>query len=172
MAARDMVPWRWGGLRRREHEDHPARSFYDEIDSLHRDMDRLFESVWSGGLGGLTPISLTRHELMPQLDVTEDENAYCVKADLPGIDENDIDITLSDRRLTIRGEKKEDKETNEKDVYRRERSYGQFSRSIEVPTAVDVEKIAASFEKGVLKVTLPKTEDAKGKAKRIEIKSS
>jgi HSP20 family protein len=173
MALGDIVPWRRGGLRRWEREGRPFDSFRREMESLHRDMDRLFEGLWSEGFGSsLVPETWARGEIMPQLDIAEDDKAFAVKVDLPGLDEKDVEVTLSDRVLTIRGEKKEDKETKEKDYYRRERAYGAFRRSIEIPAAVDAAKIEASFKKGVLTIQLPKTKEAQEKIKQIEVKAA
>jgi HSP20 family protein len=173
MAVGEIVPWRWGGLRRWERERRPFESFRREMESLHRDMDRLFEGLWSEGFGAsLLPETWARGEIMPQLDVTEDDKAFAVKVDLPGLDEKDVEVTLSDRVLTIRGEKKEDKETKEKDYYRRERAYGTFRRSIDIPASVDATKIEASFKKGVLTIQLPKTKEAQEKVKQIEVKAA
>jgi HSP20 family protein len=136
-------------------------------------MDRLFEGLWSEGFGSsLLPEVWARGEIAPQLDVTEDDKAFAVKVDLPGLDEKDVEVTLSDRLLTIRGEKKEDKETKEKNYYRRERAYGTFRRSIEIPAVVDATKIDASFKKGVLTIQLPKTKEAQQKVKQIEVKAA
>lgn len=174
MALGELAPWRWGGLRRRmQRDDRPFESFRREIEALQREMDRLFERVWGEAeSASLLPEYWSRRELIPQLDVVEDDKAFHVNIELPGMDEKDVDVTLSDRVLTIRGEKKEDKETKEKDFYRRERAYGSFRRSIEIPVAVDTSKIEASFSKGVLKITLPKTKEAQEKIKHIEVKAA
>lgn len=173
MAIGDIVPWRWGGLRRWEPEGKPFENLRHEMESLHRDMDRLFEGVWNEGIGSsLLPDFWARGEVMPQLDATEDDTTFQVKIDLPGLDEKDVDVTLSDRVLTIRGEKKEEKETKEKDFYRRERAHGTFRRSIEIPIAVDATKIEASFKKGVLTIQLPKTQEAQEKVKHIDVKAA
>lgn len=174
MALGELAPWRWGGLRRMQRDDRPFESFRREIEALHREMDRLFERVWGEAAesASLLPEYWSRRELIPQLDVVEDDKAFQVNIELPGMDEKDVDVTLSDRVLTIRGEKKEDKETKEKDFYRRERAYGSFRRSIEIPAAVDTSKIEASFSKGVLKIILPKTKEAQEKIKHIEVKAA
>jgi HSP20 family protein len=143
------------------------------MESLHREMDRLFEGLWSEGFGGsLLPDVWARGEIVPQLDVSEDDKSFAVRVDLPGLDEKDIEVTLSDRVLTIRGEKKEEKEAKEKEYYRRERAYGTFRRSIEIPAAVDATKIEASFKKGVLSIRLPKTKEAQEKVRQIEVKAA
>lgn len=173
MAIGDIVPWRWGGLRRWESEERPLESFRREVEALHREMDRLFEGMWrEGSSASLLPEYWSQRELVPQLDVTEDDKAYHVKVELPGMDQKDVDVTMSDRMLTIRGEKKEEKESKEKEYYRRERAYGTFRRSIEIPAAVDATKIEASFGKGILTIELPKTKEAQQKIKHIEVKAA
>ncbi|HEX6998575.1 MAG TPA: Hsp20/alpha crystallin family protein [Gammaproteobacteria bacterium] len=172
MAFGDMVPWRWGGLRRFQREARPFESFRREIESLHRDMDRLFERIWGESEAMSLPDYWGRRELVPQLDVVEDDKAFHVSIELPGMDEKDVDVTLSDQILTIRGEKKEEKETKEREFYRRERAYGAFRRSIEIPASVDTSKIEASFRKGVLTIDLPKTKEAQEKVKHISVKAA
>jgi HSP20 family protein len=173
MAIGDIVPWRWGGLRGLEPEERAFEGFRREIEGLHREMDRLFEGMWREGVGtSLLPDYWTRRELVPQLDVSEDDKAFHVKVELPGMDQQDVDVTMSDRMLMIRGEKKEEKEAKEKDYYRRERAYGAFRRSIEIPAAVDATKIEASFSKGILTIDLPKTKEAQEKVKHIAVKAA
>jgi len=94
--------------------------------------------------------------LTPTMDVTETEKEYEVTAELPGMEEKDVDITLSDGVLTIRGEKKSDHEEKGKDYHMVERSYGSFARSLQLPASVDPSAIKASLDKGVLKVSVPK----------------
>lgn len=173
MALGEMVPWRWGSLRRSGSDERALEGFRGDIASLHREMDRLFDSLWSDDLrSSLLSGDWSRMEITPQLDVAEDDKSFSVKVDLPGMDEKDVDITLSDRVLTIRGKKEEEKETKEKDYYRRERAYGSFRRSIEIPAAVDSSRIDASFKKGVLTIDLPKTKEAQDKVKHIEVKAA
>ncbi|HLT91134.1 MAG TPA: Hsp20/alpha crystallin family protein [Woeseiaceae bacterium] len=173
MALGEMVPWRWGSLRRAGRDERSLESFRDSIASLHREMDRLFESLWQDGFG-LSPLAgdWTRLEPVPRLDVSEDDKGFTVKVDLPGMDEKNVDVTLTDRVLTIRGRREEDTESKDKDYYRRERTFGAFRRSIEIPAEVDVSKISASFKKGVLTIELPKTPAAQEKVKRIEVKAA
>jgi HSP20 family protein len=167
MALGDLVPFRWGGLRRWEPDERPFEAFRHQMENLHRDMDRLFEGIWDGERGAFGSA-----EIVPKLDMTEDDKAFRVCIELPGMDEKDIDVTLTDRLLTIRGEKKEEKETKDKDVYRRERTYGSFRRALEIPSDVDAAKIDASFKKGVLTIELPKSEEAKEKIKHISVKAA
>jgi len=145
----------------------PWRSFRDEMD---RFFDRFskgfavpaFEPFW-GRAGELS---------VPVVDFTEDDKAFTVTAELPGIEEKEIDVTLSGGMLTIKGEKKQEREEKNKNYYLSERSYGSFQRSFAMPEGVDEEKIAASFAKGVLTVTLPKSAEAQKTQKKIEVKAS
>jgi len=137
---------------------------------LHRDIDRVFDELWSGRWSLPTFESMSRGEIVPQLDMTEDDQAFHLSVELPGMDEKDVEVALRNHTLTIKGEKKEEKETKEKDIHRRERAYGYFRRSIELPADVDGDKISATYSKGVLTIALPKTQQAQEQAKRIEVK--
>jgi HSP20 family protein len=174
-----MVPWRWGGLRRWDDEDRPFESFFREMDSLHKEMDRLFEDFWKGSgrhvmtapwQSTMTPWS--HGEVMPHVDETEDEKAFHIEVELPGMDKDDVDITLANGMLTIRGEKKREEEEKGKDFYRKERSFGAFRRSLPIPADVDESKIDASFKKGVLYIELPKSEEARKKVTHIDVKAA
>jgi len=107
-----------------------------------------------------------------KFDVGEDDKAIEISAELPGMDEDDVELTLSDGLLTIKGEKKAEHKEEEKNYHLTERRYGAFQRSFRLPDTVDEGKVKANFEKGVLKVTLPKNAEAKAKAKRIPISKS
>ena len=109
---------------------------------------------------------------MPAVDVVESEKAYEVAAELPGMDEKNIEIKVVNGILTMKGEKQEQKEEKKKDYYLQERSFGSFERSFEVPESVDADKIEARFKKGVLTLTLPKKAEAQKPAKKIEVKSA
>jgi HSP20 family protein len=103
------------------------------------------------------------------VDVVEKEKSYEITAELPGLDASDIDINFARGTLTIKGEKKEEKEEKKKDYYLSERRYGSFQRSFQVPDGIDTDKIEANFEKGVLKIALPKTAQARSQEKKIPI---
>ncbi len=173
MTIKQIIPWRWGGLRSWEDEDRPFESFLHRMDSLHKEMDHLFGDFWKGS---------ERHPLMtespghfhvtPLIDETEDEKAFFIKVELPGMDQEDVDITLTDGRLTIRGEKKREEEEKGKDFYRHERSFGSFRRSLPIPVEVDESKIEASFKKGVLSIKLPKSDEARKKVKHIHVEAA
>jgi HSP20 family protein len=109
---------------------------------------------------------------MPSLDVKENDTSVIVEADLPGMDEKDINLTIQNGILTLRGEKKSERKDEGENYLVTERSYGSFQRAIRLPDGLDEDKAQARFEKGVLTVTLPKRPDAAKTQKRIEIKSS
>lgn len=108
----------------------------------------------------------------PAVDVSESDKAYEITAELPGLDEKNVEVSVANGGLTIKGEKKEEKEQNQKDYYVSERSYGSFERYFGLPEGVDADKIEASFKNGVLKVMLPKTAEAQKPAKKIEVKAA
>jgi HSP20 family protein len=180
MTLKEMVPWRWGGLRRWDDEERPFESFFREMDTLHKEMDRLFEDFWKGSgrhslmttpwQSMLTPWSRT--EVMPRVDETEDEKAFHIQVELPGMDKEDVDITLSSGMLMIRGEKKREDEEKGKDFYRKERSFGAFRRTLPIPAEVNEKAIEASFKKGVLYIELPKSEEARKKVTHIDVKAA
>jgi HSP20 family protein len=145
----------------------PSPRILDPFLSLRREIDRMFDD-FSWGFGRFSP-ELSSRDLTPTMDVTETEKDYEVKAELPGLEEKDASVTLTDGVLTIRGEKKIDHEEKGKDFRMVERSYGKFSRSLELPAGVDPETIKATLEKGVLTVSIPKKA---ADAKKIEVKGT
>jgi len=150
---------------------------WEAWDALRDQMDRMFNAFTRGfpGLPSFRPAldfepSLRFDTLTtPAVDVVEKDDAYVVSAELPGLDEKNIEVEVSSDVLTIKGEKREEKEEKGKNTYVSERRYGSFQRSFGLPDSVDRSKIAASFEKGVLKVTLPKTSEAVTRQKTIPI---
>ncbi len=165
MTMKDIIPFR----RRGESTELERRGeYYDPFTSLQREMNRLFESFVTGV--GLDLPGRVQGGFMPSVDVTETDDEIVVKAELPGMDEKDIEVSLDDDGLVIKGEKREEHETKERGVHRMERSYGSFHRRIPVPVSVSEEDVEATFKKGVLHVTLKKTE-AKGGSKRIDVKT-
>jgi HSP20 family protein len=135
----------------------PALWAFDPFTSLRREMDRMFDEFRSG-FGRFWPElpSASLSSMTPTMDVTETEKEYEVTAELPGLEEKDVDITVADGMLVIRGEKKIDHEEKGKDFHVVERRYGSFSRSLELPAGVDASTIKATLEKGVLSVSIPK----------------
>jgi HSP20 family protein len=160
-AERPVAPREWGPL-----------------EGLRREFDRLFEEFdWRFPLRrsafDLDPI--WKRELSwghaPAVDVIEKDKAYELTAELPGLDENNIEVKVAKGTLTIRGEKQEDKEEKRKDYYLSERRYGSFERRFQIPQGVDEGKIEANFMKGVLTVILPKTAEAQATEKSIPVKT-
>jgi HSP20 family protein len=139
---------------------------FREFESLRRDMDRLWDFFLEGGLKRRTEEG---GEWLPSLDVSETKNELMVKAEVPGMDPKDINISLGDGVLTIKGEKKQEKEEKEADYHLVERSYGTFVRSVRLPKEVQGDKISASYEEGVLKITLQKSGEAKKKEIKIKV---
>jgi HSP20 family protein len=109
-------------------------------------------------------------EWVPAIDMYEKENKYIIKTELPGMKEEDVDISVVGDRLKIKGEKKAESEVKEEDYYRSERSYGSFFRSIDIPSDADPDKIEANYEDGVLEVAIPKTQAAKPKKVTVSAK--
>ena len=109
---------------------------------------------------------------MPTVDISETDKAYEITAELPGMDEKNVEVKLANGLLTIKGEKQDEKEEKKKDYHMRERSYGSFERSFQVPDGVDADKIEANFKKGVLTVILPKSAEAQKAEKKITVKSA
>ncbi len=147
------------------------------FESLHREIDRLFDDFGTG----MWPSSFRRSFFdmepfrgnggLPAVDVTETDKAYEITAELPGLDEKNIDVKLANGMLTIKGEKQDEREEKKPNYYRRERSFGSFERSFQVPDGVDLDKVDASFKKGLLTVTLPKSAEAQKAEKKITVKA-
>jgi HSP20 family protein len=149
MAEKELTPWRPFG----------------ELSSLRREMDRLWENFF-----GERPLArMWEREWAPSLDMSESKDNFVVKAEVPGIDAKDIDISLTGDVLTIRGEKKQEKEEREEDYHLIERSHGSFSRSVRLPAEVESNKIRASYKNGILNITLPKSEKVKAKEVKIKV---
>ena len=150
--------------------------------SFRSEMDRLFDR-FAGGFGfpslrrmfdmepAWRPASSFTFSA-PAIDMSEDEKAYKVSAELPGLDAKDVDVSISGNTLVLKGEKRQEKEEKEKNYYFSERAYGSFQRAFELPASVDRDKVSADFAKGVLTITLPKTPDAQKQQKKIEVKSA
>jgi HSP20 family protein len=172
MAIGNLVPWRWGSLRSFD-DDRSLDTFRAEMDALHRGIDRLFADAWNGNTApSLLSETWTKGKIVPSLDVVDDDKALRISVELPGMSDKDVAVTVDGRTLTIRGEKKEEKEKKEKNVFRRERAYGSFHRTIELPTDVDTAKIEAKFKDGVLTIDLPKTKEAQERVRQIPVNAA
>ncbi len=151
----------------------------DSWQSFQRDMEQMFDRFSSRfGLPMLHRVFDVGPSLrssfgtsIPAVDVTEDEHSFGIIAELPGLSEKDVEVTIANDMLTIKGEKHEESETKEKNYYLSERRFGSFQRSFPLPDSIDRDKIEATFDKGMLKLTLPKTPQAAEQQKKIEIKA-
>ena len=161
MVIRNLVPFGKKSVPVKREEQNP-------FSLLRREMDSLFDNFYRGF--DIEPFESRLGVFNPKVDVTENDKEIKISAELPGMDEKDIDVSLQIDMLTIKGEKKEEKEDKGKDYYRMERSYGSFSRTIPLPIEVETEKVEAKFKKGVLSITLPKTAKAVAETKKIAVK--
>ena len=135
------------------------------LTSLRKEMDHLFDRFFDLKWDELPAVT----DWAPALDLSETKDAIVIKAEVPGLEQKEIEIALQGDLLTIKGEKKQEKEEKGEHYHRMERSYGAFARSIRLPVPVDAEKVNATFKNGLLTVKLPKTPSAKGTT--IPIKS-
>ena len=140
------------------------------LGDIRSEVNRLFDSFLREPFGSLSDSVASWGRWAPSLDVAENDTTVTVRAELPGVDPKEIDITVTGDRLTISGEKKETIEDKDRGVYHRETRYGNFSRTLQLPTGVDVQKISADYANGVLTVTLQKTPAAR--AKKIPISTT
>jgi len=147
----DLVPWK------------PLR---DELSTFRKEMDRL----WNRTFGKTALGKVFETEWQPSADIAETAESITVKAELPGLEPKDIEVTLSGDLLTIKGEKKKEEEKKHKKYYCAERFHGMFERSFRLPIGVKMDKVEAKFDKGVLTITLPKTEEAKTKEIKVQVK--
>lgn len=135
---------------------------FGELASLREEMDKM----WNRFFGELPSMEPFRGEWSPAIDVSETKDALLVKVEVPGMEAKDIDISLTNDVLTIKGKREHEKEETEENYHRIERSYGSFTRSIRLPREVQSDKIKASYKDGVLRINLPKS----GESKQIKIK--
>lgn len=147
----DLVPW---------------RPFGKELSTLRKEMDDLF-----GRFFGEFPLARRMaEEWAPSVDISETKNNFVVKAELPGLEAKDINVSISGDMLTIKGEKKKEEEEKDEHHHYVERYYGSFQRTFQLPSTVKTEKIDATFDKGVLKIKLPKKPEAKKKEIEVKVK--
>lgn len=166
MSVRDLIPWG------RNNNPVPASYREDEQSpflTLHREMNRLFDDVWRGFNAPLSSGARTFgwNSGWPEIEVSETEKSVRVTAEVPGLDEKDVEVLFEDGVLTLRGEKRS--ELEDKDRQFSERFYGRFERRIPLGAEVEDDKASASFKNGVLTIELPKNANAQSKARRIQI---
>jgi len=152
-----------------------ARRSSNVLNRFQRDIDRMermFEGFWPSGLPGPTDWEASRPGLLraPAVDVFEEGDNVVVKVEIPGASKEDIEVNVTDSVLTISGHKERKEEVKEDKYYRCERSYGSFSRSVELPSEVQTGKATATFTDGVLDIRIPKTEESRRKSVKLKIK--
>jgi len=167
MAIKDIIPWKRDAERLAV-----RRAAMDPFLSLQAEMNRIFDRFYNAPLGfpTLADFEESFGTFVPQVDVSETDKEIKVSAELPGMDEKDIDVALRHDALAISGEKKSESVEKDKGYYRSERSYGSFRRTVSLSAEVDADKVEATFRNGVLTITLPKT--AQAISKRIQVKKS
>jgi HSP20 family protein len=148
----------------------PAR----ELASLQQEMNRLFSAFFEPGAAATGPGDGTSavRRWIPAMDLVETGDAFVLKADLPGLEQDDVKLEVEDDVLTVSGERKAEHEDKREGYYRVERSFGSFRRSLTLPEGVDAESVTASFDKGVLEVRIPKPEERKPRKVAIEVGGS
>ena len=167
MSIRDLTLWN------RERKPSGSEGDYHPVHVLHERMDRLFDDLFPN----LNVIPFRRPLengtfIAPRIDVSESDTAYRFSAELPGVDQKDVEVTLTHGVMTIKGEKKAETKEEADHFLRAERSYGAFQRSFSLPSDIDEGKVKASFKNGVLTVTVAKKPSAKSATKKIEVQSS
>jgi len=148
-------------LTRQSHRWHDP---FDLLNDLQEDFGRLFSPSLR------TNVSENDRTMTPSLEIHEDENQFTLSADVPGIDRKNIDISVTGNTLTLKGERSKEIQKKEKGYYYSERSYGSFQRSVQLPSEVEADKIAANYKDGVLEVVIPKSEKAKPKQIKVDVK--
>lgn len=163
MAVTDLIPWK-----RNDNRLALSRPAADPFGALRQEIDQMFGRTL-GDWTGRNSFNTGMRTFMPTVDVKETAKEFRVTAELPGMEEKDLELSLLDGMLTIKGEKREEHEEEKGETYRCERQYGAFARTISLPAEVDADKVKASFRHGVLKVTLPKTKEAQSNRRVIRV---
>ncbi len=166
MALKELIPWK-----KSDRQLAVARTGEDLFERFHDDMNRLFDGFLAPLSAHSSMLDRVSGTFIPTVEVSETEKEVRVVAELPGMEQKDVEITLVDGALRIRGEKREEHEDNKRDFYRSEVRYGTFERSIALPGDIDAAKAKASFKNGVLKITLPKTAEAQSRRRHIPVES-
>ncbi|ADN02674.1 Hsp20/alpha crystallin family protein [Spirochaeta thermophila] len=139
-------------------------TWLDELDRIQEEINRVFDLVWPETTGLFDRVT------SPSLDVMETDNEVIVSCDLPGVSEKDLDITLTNNVLTIKGEKKDEKEEKKGDYYRKESWSGAFQRTVSLPDSIDPDAVKAELKNGVLTITIAKREEKKPKKIAVQVK--
>ena len=171
MHIKDLIPWARHDEAARSKAMQPGTGEHPMAE-LQRQMNQVFESFWGKVDRPLAGFDWPFGEQAPRSDVVETAGGVEVTVELPGMEQKDVEVSLSGDTLTIKGEKKVERQEDKKGYYVSERSYGSVYRTIPLPSGVDTDKAEASFKNGVLIVKIPHSPEAKAKAKRIEVKAA
>jgi HSP20 family protein len=139
---------------------------FRDLQTMQDQMNRLLDMAWNRNIGE----ELREGVWQPPVDIYEDEDSVVIQAEVPDIDQKDIEVRIEDNTLTLRGERKHNREVKKENYHRVERYYGQFQRSFALPHTIDQEKVKANCERGLLTITLPKREETKPKQINVEVK--
>ena len=139
---------------------------FRDLRTMQEQMNRLLDMAWNREFGE----DLREGVWQPPVDIYEDENSVVIKAEIPDIDQKDIEVRIEENILTLRGERKHGNDVKRENYHRVERYYGQFQRIFTLPHSIDQEKVKATCERGVLTITLPKREETKPKQITVEVK--
>jgi len=179
MEFKNLSPWNWF---HKERGTHPAtipityrqQDSYLPVNRLHNQIDRLFGDMFLGDSDGFFPRLWPTQDLglsfFPRLDIKESKNHYDIQIEVPGMEREDFDIQMEGNNLLVRGEKKFEQESNERNYHCRERSFGEFRRVLMLPEDADVKSIQANYNNGVLSVSISKKPRAQVPGRRIEVK--
>ena len=165
MTFKNLIPLQWD-----RYDSYDNHNYDDTLFSLDKSIEKFLNPISTDYLrNSFFDFRPVEQNNFPRVDIKETGNNFLLTAELPGLDKSNVEITLDDGTLIIKGDKKTDLEENQGEFYSRERSYGTFQRNFEIPTIIDRNKIEASFVNGVLTVTMPKTPEAKKEVKKISI---
>jgi len=160
-------------MKKHEPKESSVARIRDPFEALRRSIDRVFDEFRTGSAFEVLPALFGERRgvdvHLPRLDVAETDDEVQVSADLPGMEEKDVEVTIGDHSLTIRGEKSSESEEKKRDYHVKERAYGSFQRVVMLPEGIDGDKAKATFKKGVLKITIPKTREAKANVRKVEV---
>jgi len=171
-----LTPWNWFKKEEEQSQTTPSpnvlRAANNPLVQFHREIDKIFESVFQG-----FPVSPFRKEngsawsgmLLPHVDIGESKKQYTINVEVPGVQEKDIELTLADGTLVIRGEKRDEQENRDQHYHRIERSYGSFQRMLSLPADADENAVEAKFNNGVLTITIAKDPQARPPVRKISI---
>jgi HSP20 family protein len=183
MDLKKLAPWNWFKKEEEQHatavpvQRHGQLQSYSPIAQFHQEIDRIFESFFRGfglpsvGLGRENALLAPSDWIKPTLDVAAGEKEYTITVELPGVEEKDVQLELTEDTLVIKGEKKQEKEEKERNYYRMERSYGSFQRVLSLPEDAESESISASYKNGILKISIPRKAAVRKESRQITIQS-